>query len=48
MPEVVDLAGEAAAWLKYMGYALILLMLGTKFPFFRQNNADNFKCSTLS
>ena len=30
MPEVVDLAGEAAAWLDDLGYALILLMLGTK------------------
>jgi hypothetical protein len=30
MPEVVDLAGEAAAWLKDLGYALIVLMLGTK------------------
>jgi hypothetical protein len=30
MPKVVDLAGEAAAWLKDLGYALILLMLGTK------------------
>jgi hypothetical protein len=30
MPEVVDLAGEAAAWLKDLDYALILLILGTK------------------
>ena len=43
MPEVVDLAGEAAAWLGDWAHVLILLMLGTRSPRFpAKNNVKQF------